>query len=357
MAKSTLREFLSSNIYGLIGEELKTDTDLFRKIVKLPHHTFSANPQDEIDIELKANRLKQRWNRLANGKRQNPNDVKFEEAIRSYINTELKESDEKKKQGIHMVIEALRKSHPNKNYKGHINPTSFNLEQTNNFKIKSQSHVDLLNALQRANTMYLVCEETFATYLFSSSETSEISKYIWDAIIFNRNPHLRIYVPDGEGKLIWDTIEYHLRYFLLRIAKIDPTNPEYQSNEIDSYLQNLSVKQFLKATKEDKKEKAKVAISEILKGANSKSNIDSDGRYRILIRENKLTKMFATPYLILDPSLGEPSMFTLCRQPNELVVMRWQNANIDIWKKYDKKYYMQFGNNDKYVTNVFYGAT
>lgn len=87
---------MSSNIYGLIGSELKTDTDLFRKIVNLPHHTFSANPQDEVDIELKATRLKQRWNRLVNGKRQNPNDVKFEEAIRSYINTELKESDEKK---------------------------------------------------------------------------------------------------------------------------------------------------------------------------------------------------------------------------------------------------------------------
>jgi hypothetical protein len=121
--------------------------------------------------------------------------------------------------------------------------------------------------------------------------------------------------------------------------------------DTEAYKNNSLITQFFQATTSNNKSKEKSVLNNILKNANKKE-LSAHTRYRILLRQNKMPKMFCMPYFIIDPNIGKAGMFSLCRRQNELDVFQWENANLDLWKKYDRQFYLQMSDNSNYVQNV-----
>jgi len=279
---------------------------------------------------------------LITGKRNNPIDFELEEAL-SLVLEEKMRDDQNKISIIQEIIETLRNSGRGDGQLQKLIPISYRSysDRPTSNVFENENYLRLMQSLRGARTIEIVMENMFATYLFSYVHCVEMCTVLWNAIINNDNPNIRLYVPWKEAETIWFTIKEYLptylsEYVLPLINNIDSNN-KYRI-PIEKYRSNPLVLRYFEAKKSGDQKAEDRIIDSMLKDVSSK---DSRGqkKTKCVIIGLKLPKRFGEPHFVFDPAGGNTKLYAICARDNGPDIFEWGASNVYQWLIHDKELY------------------
>lgn len=341
---SILRNLLTKILPGWNTPLFKNYNELFEKIISTPGHDFYA--PDLNTRELMKNRFKQRWNNLTKGKRNNPIDEKVEKALTIVLQIRIVSAD--KQMLIEQIINALRNSARVPKITSQISvPAVYSPVNEKSSTIPINEIGKLRDSIRVAKTVEIVLDDMFANSLFSSNSYREISSILWNTIIINVGPNIRLYVPWDETKSIWLKIKAQLSNFLC-----DCVSPLLNGINADNiydlpvirYENEELVTKLIQLKNIDDNDGVSRVTNEIIERANDKEKTKTQ-KTRFVIIGLKIPKRFSEPHFVIDPNDGETKIFSVDSDDDVPQVKKQNSSVVYRWLKNDKVMYQAIYDN------------